>query len=90
MMADVDLSVLHASVNMASKTGENGTSKCLCCKKLKPELHKAHLEISSYEEIIKLLNEERKEELPTYTTPRNMWRKELENSNTGGPGITSE
>ena len=47
---------------MASKIGENGTSKCLCCEKLKLELHKAQLQISSYEEIIELLNEERKEE----------------------------
>ena len=55
-------SVESGSLNFASKICEKEVNTCLCCKKLRLKLHKAKLKISSYEEILKLLQEERKDE----------------------------
>jgi hypothetical protein len=43
-------------------TSEKEVHTCLCCEKLRLQLNKAKLKISSYEEIIKLLQEEGSDE----------------------------
>jgi hypothetical protein len=45
-------------MNLASNSERKERNKCQCCDKLKLKLHKAKLEISSYEETIKILLDE--------------------------------
>ena len=54
-MVDVELSVEGVSLNFTSKISEKEVSTCLCCEELRLEHHKTKLEISSYEEIFKLV-----------------------------------
>ena len=54
-MVDVELSVEVVSLNFTSKISEKEVSTCLCCEELRLEHHKTKLEISSYEEIFKLV-----------------------------------
>lgn len=49
-------------LNFASKISEKEVNTCLCCEKLRLKLNKAKLKISSYEEIIKLLQKEGSDE----------------------------
>jgi len=49
-------------LNFVTKISEKEVNTCLCCEKLRLELNKAKLKISSYKEIIKLLQEEGSDE----------------------------
>jgi DNA-directed RNA polymerase alpha subunit len=49
-------------LNFVSKISEKEVNTCLCCEKLRLKLNKAKLKKSSYEEIIKLLQEEGSDE----------------------------
>jgi hypothetical protein len=55
----------------------NNDTQCIHCDKLKRELQKAKLEISSYEEILKLIQEEMDADQSTLKTPVSRWRKDL-------------
>jgi hypothetical protein len=44
------LSADIASLNFMSKISEKEVNACLCCEELRLKLHKAKLQISSYEE----------------------------------------
>ena len=49
-------------LSFTSKISEKEVNTCLCCEKLSLELNKTKLKLYSYEEIIKLLQEERSDE----------------------------
>jgi hypothetical protein len=57
-MADVLFERVSPSTNLASNSGSIVENTCQCCDILKSELHKAKLDIISYEEIINILLEE--------------------------------
>jgi hypothetical protein len=54
----VQLEGVKPSTNLVTNSERKEGNKCPCCDKLKFELRKAKLEISSYEEIIKILLDE--------------------------------
>jgi hypothetical protein len=49
-MEVIALSADSVSLNFTSKISEKEVNTCLCCEELRLELHKAKLQISSYEE----------------------------------------
>jgi hypothetical protein len=57
-MADVQFERVRPSTNLASNPGSIVENTCQCCDILKSELHKAKLDITSYEEIINILLEQ--------------------------------
>jgi hypothetical protein len=79
-MADGVNSILDSSSNKIIGTDKNKISNdthCVHCDQLKRKLQKAKVEISLYEEILKLLQEEVDTDLSTLTTPESKWRKDL-------------
>ena len=57
-MADVQVEGMSPSTKLASNPGNIVENTCQSCDILKSELHKAKLDITSYEEIINILLEE--------------------------------
>ena len=57
-MAEEQLEGVITPMNIVRNLERKEGIKCQCCDKLKTEIHKAKLDITSYEEIIKILLEE--------------------------------
>jgi hypothetical protein len=57
-MADMQVERVSPSTKLASNPGNIVANTCQCCDILKSELHKAKLDITSYEEIMNILLEE--------------------------------
>jgi hypothetical protein len=57
-MPDAELCIHDCSLNTTVVTDGNNVNNDIHCDKLQFELQKAKLEISSYEEILKLMQEE--------------------------------
>jgi len=81
-MAEVELCTDDSSLNKVVTIDENKVNSdihCIHCDKLKLELQKAKLEISSYEEILKSMQEELCADPSTRKTTTTTWKKEMDN-----------
>jgi hypothetical protein len=80
-MVDAELCIHDSPLNKTVETDGNKVNNdihCIHCDKLKLELQKAKLEISSYEEILKLMQEEICGDSSTLRTTTTKWRKEMD------------
>ena len=81
-MAGDELCVGDSSLNKSVTTDENKVKSdihCIHCDKLKLELQKAKLEITSYEEILKTMQEELCSDPTTHKSTSTTWKKEVDN-----------
>jgi len=81
-MAGDELCLADSSLNKTETTDGNKVKSdihCIHCDKLKLELQKAKLEITSYEEILKTMQEEICSDPTTRKTTSTTWRKEVDN-----------